>query len=75
MSNSTTQHVTLNAPDINCNHCVGKIRNAAGSLYGVATVEADPATKLVTVAFNPDQVSLGQIAAALGKAGFPVTKA
>jgi copper chaperone len=68
------EHVTVTAPDISCGHCVTSIKEAVGTLPGVASVDADPDTKRVEIDFDPDRVSLAQIEAALDDAGYPVQK-
>lgn len=40
---------TIRIPDISCNHCVMTIKRKVGELDGVASVNADPDTKMVTV--------------------------
>lgn len=70
----TLNEVTLVAPDISCGHCVATIKEEVGALTGVASVEADPDTKRVEVAFDPSQVTLAQIEGALAEAGYPVAK-
>jgi copper chaperone len=69
---SMMEHVTLTAPDISCGHCVAAIKEEVGTLPGVASVDADPDTKRVEIDFDPGQVSLAQIEAALDNAGYPV---
>jgi copper chaperone len=71
---STLTEVTLTAPDISCGHCVATVKSAVGALAGVASVEANEATKQVDVSFDPNRVSLDQIEAALDDAGYPVKK-
>ena len=71
---SMVEHVTVTAPDISCGHCVATVKEAVGSLPGVASVEADADTKRVEIDFDPGQVSLDQIEAALDEAGYPVQK-
>jgi copper chaperone len=71
---TTLEHVTVTAPDISCGHCVASVKNAVGSLPGVASVEADETTKQVRVEFDPGRVSVSQIEAALDEAGYPVKK-
>ena len=66
------EHVTVTAPDISCAHCVATVKDAVGALPGVVSVEADPSTKRVEIDFDPGQVSLSQIAAALDEAGYPI---
>ena len=69
---STIEQATLTAPDISCAHCVATVQEAVGGLVGVQRVTADAATKQVTVAFDPNRVTLGEIESALDEAGYPV---
>lgn len=71
---STMERATVTAPDISCGHCVAAIKEAVGGLAGVERVEPDVATKRVEVAFDPRQVSLAQIEAAMDDAGYPIEK-
>jgi copper chaperone len=71
---SMMEHVTVTAPDISCGHCVASIKDAVGTLPGVASVEANLDTKRVEIAFDSGRVSLAQIEAALDEAGYPVQK-
>jgi copper ion binding protein len=68
------EHVTVTAPDISCGHCVASVKDAVGTLPGVASVEADADTKRVEIDYDPGRVSLAQIEAALDEAGYPVQK-
>jgi len=45
--------LTLHIPNISCAHCVHTIQTEVGELPGVARVEANPQTKLVTIGFEP----------------------
>ena len=69
---NTIERVTLTAPDISCGHCVATVTRAVGALDGVEGVEASAETKRVTVAYDPAQVSLTEIEAALDEEGYPV---
>lgn len=40
---------TVKAPAISCGHCVMTIKRKVSGLDGVASVDADPDTKMVTV--------------------------
>jgi copper chaperone len=71
---SMVESVTLTAPDISCGHCVATVKSAVGALAGVASVEANEATKKIDVSYDPNRVSLDQIEAALDDAGYPVKK-
>jgi len=50
-------------------HCVMAIKRAVSKLQGVSSVEGDPATKRVQVAFDPQQVTLEQIKQAMEEEG------
>lgn len=69
---ATVEQTTLTAPDMSCGHCEMTITRALGALDGVQRVEANAATKQVTVAFDPSRVSLAQIETALDEEGYPV---
>jgi copper chaperone CopZ len=71
---NTTTRATLTAPDISCGHCVATINRALGALGGVTQVDISEATKQITVAYDPDRVSLEQIASVLDEEGYPVQK-
>ena len=64
--------VSLRAPDISCGHCVSAIKKAVTALPGVSAVEGDPGTKQVKVTYEPGQVSLDRIEAAMAEEGYPV---
>ena len=50
------------------------IKEEVGALAGVASVDANEATKKVEVSFDPNRVTVAQIEAAMDEAGYPVTK-
>ena len=66
------EQVTLMAPDISCGHCVAAIQTAVGGIDGVESVQADEATKYVTVVFDPARIELTQITSVLEEEGYPV---
>ena len=74
METTLEQEITLTAPDISCGHCVATVQKAVGGLEGVSFVRADVNTKQVVVRFDPEQVSQGQIEAAMDEEGYPVAK-
>ena len=71
---ATLERATLTAPDISCSHCVATIQKAVGGLAGVSKVVANEQTKQVQVEFNPQRVSLAQIAETMDDEGYPVQK-
>ncbi len=71
---ATTQETVLSVPDISCQHCVKTINTALGALTGVQAVETDIPTKTVHLRYDPSQVSLETVEAALDEAGYTVAK-
>ncbi len=67
----TTQ---MTAPDISCEHCVATVKKTVGQFPGVESVNADAETKIITLTYDPAQVDLAKIAAALDDEGYPVAK-
>lgn len=63
----------LEAPDISCDHCIMTIEKAVTKL-GAQFVSGDPETKIVTLEYDPDSVSLEAIEAAMEEEGYPVKK-
>lgn len=66
-----TEQVVLQAPDISCAHCVKTIEKAVGALPGVQSVKAAVESKQVTVLFDPQQVNVDSVKAALEAEGYP----
>jgi len=64
----------LTAPDISCEHCVATVKKTAGQFPGVESVEADAETKIITLTYDPAQVSLEKVEEALAEEGYPVRK-
>ena len=62
--------IEYSVPGISCAHCVATIRRVVGEIPGVQSVDADVASKRVTVAFRPP-ASRESIAAVLTEWGFP----
>lgn len=65
----TTQ---LTAPDISCEHCVATVTKTVGKFPGVESVEANADTKIITLTYDPAQISLEKVAEALAEEGYPV---
>ncbi len=68
------EKIILSTPDIFCEHCVETTQNAARSLPGVLAAVTDLESKRVTVVYEPGQVSLEAIEAALEEEGYPVSE-
>lgn len=73
MSNVVEQ-IVVTTPDMSCGHCVASIEKEVGAVPGVTSVKADLATKQVTIAFDPAQVTVPQLEETLDEAGYPVAK-
>lgn len=67
--------ITLKAPDISCDHCVGAVKNRVGQLDGVQTVAASAESKLIDITFDAKSISLEKIQAELADEGYPATDA
>ena len=65
--------VVLEAPDISCDHCIMTIEKAVTKL-GAQFVAGDPATKIVTLDYDPDSVSLQAIEEAMEEEGYPLKR-
>ncbi len=72
MSTTTSEHVTLLAPDISCGHCVSTVQEALGKHQGVKLAMANAETKFVHVDFDPAVTSVDKLSATLAEAGYPV---
>lgn len=63
--------ISLTSPAISCMHCVRTIKTELAELGGVARVEADANTKVVTVDFDVPATQ-AEIVAKLAEIGYPV---
>ncbi len=63
---------TFRVPNISCEHCVMTIRRELGGLPGVKSVEADAATKTVTVEWD-EPATWEAITALLSEINYPPT--
>jgi len=69
MSNRTTR---LELTGMSCANCASTIEESVGQLDGITSVDANYATDEGTVEYDPDVVSLADIAAAVRDAGYGV---
>jgi copper chaperone len=65
-----TQVLTLSVPGMTCGHCEASVKGEVSKLAGVAAVDVDLSTKLVTV--TGDQLDREAVVAAIDEAGFDV---
>lgn len=61
---------TLTVPNISCTHCVRRITEALNGVPGVQAVQADAATKQVTVTYEGADTA-ARIRAVLDEIGYP----
>ena len=65
--------VTYSVPNISCHHCTHTIAMELSEIEGVAKVDADVDTRLVTVEFD-DPATEGQLRATLTAINYPVVE-
>jgi copper chaperone len=66
--------ITLEAPDISCEHCIMSIEKALSKLEGVRFLSGDPADRVVILEYDPMVMDLATIEGALEEEGYPVKK-
>lgn len=64
---------TLNVPNISCMHCVRRITEALTGMPGVQSVQADAATKQVTVTYEGADTP-SRVRVKLQEIGYPVAE-
>ena len=64
--------VTLEAPDISCDHCIGTIEKAVSKLESVRFISGDPDTQTVKIEYDPAAVEIEKIQSAMEEEGYPV---
>ena len=69
------EKTTFNVPDISCEHCEHAITEALKPIDGVQLVQVDIPTKLVTVTYDADKVSVDRFKDVLAEEDYPVASA
>ena len=64
--------VTLNVPDISCEHCQHAISSALLPVEGIEDVRVDISSKQVHVVYNPASVGIEQMQTILADEDYPV---
>jgi len=64
--------VTLQAPEIHCDHCKMSIEGAVGALVGVESVDVAIADATVRVSYDDTRIELGSIKEAIEEQGYAV---
>ncbi len=68
------RHVTLDIGGMTCASCVRRVEKSLGRVEGVQAAQVNLATEVATVAFDPAAVSLAELTAAVGKAGYTASE-
>lgn len=71
MSGQSSRWV-LSVPGISCDHCRRAIESALAGREGVVEVAVDVPGKTVTVDLDEGRISLDEVEAAVGEAGYEV---
>ena len=66
--------VTLNVPDISCNHCKMSIEGAVTELAGIESAVVDIEARSVDVSFDDGSQSLDRIITAIEEQGYEVAR-
>ena len=66
--------ITLESPDISCDHCIMSIEKAVTKLPGVRFISGNPDEKRIVIEFDPQLADLATIESAMEEEGYPVTK-
>ncbi|MGA9596665.1 MAG: copper ion binding protein [Acidimicrobiia bacterium] len=64
--------ITLNVPDISCNHCKMSIEGAVNALSGIESAVVDIEGRSVDVSFDDTTQSLDSIVTAIEEQGYEV---
>jgi copper chaperone len=67
--------ITLNVPDISCEHCERTITNALSAVPGIDGVSVDIPRKQVRVDYDETRTSVGQMESVLRDEEYPVASA
>ena len=68
-----TAGCTLDIGGMTCASCVGRVEKALNRVDGVAVAQVNLATEVATVRFDPQQVGLDELTAAVARAGYTAT--
>jgi Cu+-exporting ATPase len=67
-----TRSVTVGLDGISCAGCIARVEGVLSSIAGVTDARANLATRHATLSYDPNRVSIGQIANQLQMAGYPM---
>jgi copper chaperone len=73
MSDASGTQLTFSVPGMTCGHCEAAVKAEVGKVAGVAAVDVDLGTKVVTVTSEPAHApDRALLIAAIDEAGFEV---
>ncbi|PRY51886.1 Cu+-exporting ATPase [Geodermatophilus tzadiensis] len=72
-ANEAPAACTLEIGGMTCASCVGRVEKALNRVDGVSAAEVNLATEVATVRFDPRQVGLDELTAAVARAGYTAT--
>ena len=71
----SSREVELNVTGMTCGSCAARVQKALGRQPGVAQADVNFATERATVVFDPAQVAVDDLVAAVGKIGYGLAPA
>jgi copper chaperone len=66
------KQVSLQVPEVHCDHCKASIEGAISQLSGISNVDVAIAEASVAVEYDEDTIDLGQIKEAIEEQGYAV---
>jgi copper chaperone len=66
------KEVSLQVPEVHCDHCKASIEGAVSQLSGINNVDVAIAEASVAVEYDEDTIDLGQIKEAIEEQGYAV---
>lgn len=66
------KELTLQVPEVHCDHCKTSLEGAVGSLSGVANVEVTVSEATLEVTYDEDTVALDEIKNVIEEQGYAV---
>ncbi len=64
--------ITINVPEIHCDHCKTSLEGAVGVLSGVESVDVSVAEATIDISYDQDSVDLATIKTAIEEQGYAV---
>jgi copper ion binding protein len=71
-SSEKGEDVTLDIEGMSCQHCVGKVEKGLKEMPGVLSADVDLAKKQAKVRFNPEKLTIDDLAQRVSDVGFKV---